>query len=291
MRRPYAILDVFTDTALAGNPLAVVLEADGLDDTRMQAIALEFNLSETVFMLSPKDARHKASVRIFTSRMEMVFAGHPTIGTAVLLALQDHRGAPEAFGLEEKIGVVSCIAEATGEREGYARFRVPQLPTKVGDGYTAAAAAAVLGLAPEDIGFAAHVCSTRTVGPTFELVPVADEDALARAKPSGEFERHGGCGMVFVYTGTRTGLRARMFAPASGTPEDPATGSAVACLAGALAEHEGLGDGPYEFIVEQGLEMGRPSRIELQIMIENRGLVGAELGGRAVLVAEGVLYA
>jgi trans-2,3-dihydro-3-hydroxyanthranilate isomerase len=244
-----------------------------------------------VFVLPPADPRHKAAVRIFTSRTEMVFAGHPTIGSAVLLALRDGLGTPEAFGLEEKIGVVSCIAEATGEREGYARFRVPQLPTKVGPGYTPAVAAAILGLAPDEIGFAAHVCATRTAGPTFEMVPVANEAALARAKPSGDFDRYGGSGMVYVYTGARSGLRARLFAPATGTPEHPATGSAAACLAGALAEHEALGDGAYEFIIEQGLEMGRPSRIELQIMLENGALAGVELGGRAVLVAEGVLYA
>src|SRR5881227_4105953 len=108
MRRRFVTLDVFTEKRFAGNPLAVVLEPDGLDTAMMQAIAREFNLSETVFVQPPEDSSHRAKLRIFTPGRELPFAGHPTVGTAVLLALRDRGGAPGAvaFGLEETVGVV-----------------------------------------------------------------------------------------------------------------------------------------------------------------------------------------
>src|SRR5918995_4841173 len=111
MPRRFVTLDVFTENALAGNPLAVVLDAEGLDTARMQAIAREFNLSETVFVLPPENNRHRAALRIFTPGRELPFAGHPTVGTAVLLALEDGGGptGSVAFGLEEKVGVVPCV--------------------------------------------------------------------------------------------------------------------------------------------------------------------------------------
>ena len=129
MRRRFVTLDVFTNEPLAGNPLAVVLDADGLDAARMQRIAKEFNLSETVFVLPPEDERHRARLRIFTPARELPFAGHPTVGTAVLLALDDPSDGRDAvvFGLEETIGVVSCMVEVTGEGAGQARFRLPRL--------------------------------------------------------------------------------------------------------------------------------------------------------------------
>lgn len=292
MSRRYHILDVFTDTPLAGNPLAVVTDADGLSDARMQAIALEFNLSETVFVRPPDDARHRARLRIFTPQSELPFAGHPTVGTAVLLSLLDGHTTPAAFGLEEGVGIVPCVTEPRGARGGYARFRLPKLPAIVGEGASHADAAAALGLRAEDIGFGRHVPTERAVGGAFHLVPLASLDALARARPAA-IERHltGARPAVYCYAASDQGLRARMFAPALGVVEDPATGSAVACLAGALADYEGLGDGTHDFRIDQGVEMGRPSRIELQIVIEGGKLVSGEIGGGAVVVAEGTLHA
>ena len=150
MRR-YAVLDVFTDEPLAGNPLAVVLDAEGLADSRMQAIAREFNLSETVFVLPPREGRHRASLRIFTPAGELPFAGHPTVGTAVLLALKG--GDPTdaiAFGLEEKVGIVPCVVQKHGERRGHARFRLPRLPAPEGEAPDEIATAWALGLDPAD---------------------------------------------------------------------------------------------------------------------------------------------
>lgn len=292
MSRRYTILDVFTETPLAGNPLAVVTDCDGLDTARMQAIAKEFNLSETVFLLPPDDAHRRAKLRIFTPGGELPFAGHPTVGTAVLLSLMHGDEGAAAFGIEEEIGVVSCVTERRGARSGYARFRVPKLPAIVGPGLSVAAAADALGLTPADIGHGRHVPSKRAVGGAFDLIPLASLDALKRAWPGGSFAHHvtGDHAAVFLYAPSPNGLRARMYAPGLGIPEDPATGSAVACLAGALADHEGLGDGAHDFVIDQGVEMGRASHIELQIMLEGGKLAGAEIGGAAVVVAEGVLH-
>lgn len=293
MNRRYYVLDVFTDRAFSGNPLAVVVDGDELDQGAMQAVAREFNLSETVFVLPPEEPRHRARLRIFTPAAELSFAGHPTVGAAVLLALLDGRGTAEAFGLEEGVGVVPCVAEVRGDRVGYARFRVPRTPVVVGEALSPEDAAAALGLRTEDVGFARHRPSRRAVGPVFDLVPVADLEALARARPSARFGDlvQGDHPAVFVYAPSKEGLRARMFAPGLGVAEDPATGSAAACLAGALADHEGLGDGAHDFLIEQGVEMGRPSRIALQVHIAGGQLVSAEIGGDAVVVAEGVLHA
>lgn len=298
--RHYTILDVFANRPLAGNPLAVVLDADGLDDKEMQAIAREFNLSETVFVLPPAEARHRAAVRIFTPGRELPFAGHPTVGTAVLLALLDKaKGASaEAFGLEEKIGIVPCVAEPKGERQGRARFRLPRLPQSWGEGVSADKAARALGLQPSEIGFGRHLPSRHSAGVGFDLVPVASLDAIGRARPTAAFEEAFGDSdhpAVYLYTAetVEAGSRfhARMFAPGLGVAEDPATGSAAASFAGALMQFEKLGDGTHDFVIEQGYEMGRPSLIALQMVIEKGALISAEIGGDAVIVAEGTLYA
>jgi trans-2,3-dihydro-3-hydroxyanthranilate isomerase len=293
--RRYHILDVFTDRPLAGNPLAVVTEADGLDQARMQSIAREFNLSETVFVLPPNESRHRARVRIFTPTAELPFAGHPTVGAAVLLSMLDGHTTAAAFGLEEAVGVVPCVTEPRGDRAAYARFRLPKLPVAVGAGVKVGEAAAALGLRDEDIGFGRHGPSLRQVGPPFHLIPLASLDALGRSRPSGAFDTvlagAGARPAAFLYARSGDGFRARMFAPSMGVYEDPATGSAVACLAGAIAEYEGLGDGTWDFSIDQGVEMGRPSRIDLQIVLERGALVSGEIGGGAVLVAEGQLHA
>jgi trans-2,3-dihydro-3-hydroxyanthranilate isomerase len=297
--RRFATLDVFTDRQLAGNPLAVVLDAEGLDADAMQAIAREFNLSETVFVLPPDEPRHRARLRIFTPGRELPFAGHPTVGTAVLLALEDgRRGDAAAFGLEETVGVVPCVVEP-GEGRGRARFRLPRLPAIVGEGRPVAEAAWALGLEPADIGFDRHATSRHSAGVAFDFVPVRSREALARARPNPEafakvFADEGHVG-VFVYTREAEdeghAFRARMFAPGAGIGEDPATGGAVAAFAGALMQFEPLGDGVHDLPIEQGYEMGRPSLIGLQMTIEGGALRSAEIGGDAVVVMRGELFA
>ncbi|QFU16037.1 PhzF family phenazine biosynthesis protein [Microvirga thermotolerans] len=301
MARRFVTLDVFTRRPYAGNPLAVVLDADGLDGGAMQAIAREFNLSETVFVQPPADPRQRADIRIFTPARELPFAGHPTVGTAVLLALLDRQGAAGAvaFGLKEKVGIVPCAVEIAGESEGRARFRLPRLPFAWGEGKESSDCAWALGLDPTEIGFERHVPSRHSAGVAYDLVPVASLDALARAKPQGEaFDKAFGdsdhpAAYVYARIPGAEGLRfrARMFGPGMGVAEDPATGSAAAAFAGALMQCEPLGDGEHDVVIEQGVEMGRPSEIALQLTIEKGALVSAEIGGHAVVVSRGEILA
>lgn len=297
--RRFVTLDVFTERPLAGNPLAVVLDAEGLDDAAMQAVAREFNLSETVFVLPPREARHRAWLRIFTPAQELPFAGHPTVGTAVLLGLRDRRADVAdavAFGLEEAVGTVSCVVEP-GDGRGRARFRLPRLPEIWGEadglGPMPEAAAAALGLEPGEIGFARHQPSRHSAGTPFDLVPVRTLAALGRARAGAASleAAFGANAKVFLYTretgDPAHGFRARMFAPGLGVPEDPATGAAVAAFAGALMQFERLGEGTHDVVIAQGYEMGRPSEIALQLVIEEGRLRAAEIGGSAVVVAEG----
>lgn len=301
MSRRYVILDVFTDRPLTGNPLAVVLDSQGLDTDAMQAITREFNLSETVFVLAPEAPRHRARLRIFTPGRELPFAGHPTVGTAVLLALEDEAGSPgegadaRAFGLEEMIGVVPCVVATDGPGSGRARFRLPRLPEYLGPAPDSARLAWALGLQPDEIGFARHVPARHSAGVAFDLVPVTSLDALARAKPGPGFGEvfEGDHPAAYVYAERPEGpgrrFRARMFAPGLGIAEDPATGSAAAAFAGMLMQCEPLGDGVHDVVIEQGFEMGRPSLIDLQLTIEDGALASVEIGGGAVVVARGEL--
>lgn len=300
MARRYTTLDVFTSQRFAGNPLAVVLDAEGLDDAAMQEIAKEFNLSETVFVLPPADPHQRADIRIFTPTRELPFAGHPTVGTAVLLALLDRKGqaGAVAFGLKEKVGIVPCVAEVKDAVSGEARFRLPRLPESWSEGKETADCAWALGLDPTEICFARHVPSRHSAGVAFDLVPVSSLDALARSWPQGEaFDKTFGDSnhpAAYVYArmeGEGLRFRARMFGQGMGITEDPATGSAAAAFAGALMQCEPLGDGEHDIIIEQGVEMGRPSEIALQMVIKNGALVSAEIGGGAVVVSRGEILA
>lgn len=296
MRYRFATLDVFTQARLAGNPLAVVLDADGIAPEQMQAVAREFNLSETVFVLTPEVAIHRARLRIFTPGRELPFAGHPTVGAAVLLGLRSETPLDaQAFGLEEAVGTVPCVVETRGERAGYARFRLPRLPEALEDGPDPIQAAWALGLDPAEIGFDRHMPSRHSAGNPFDFVPVASLNAVARAQPRADaFEKVFGGNHPGVYIYARETaepgrhFHARMFgAPSSGIREDPATGSAVASFTGVLMQFEPLGEGEHSFVIEQGYEMGRPSEIDLQIVIREGALQSGEIGGHAVLVSEG----
>src|SRR5438105_2220807 len=171
--RRFTTLDVFTTRRFAGNPLAVVLDADGLDTAAMQALACEFNYPETVFVLPPLHPAHRARLRIFTPARELPFAGHPTVGTAVLLARVDGGSGTRDIVLEEDVGIVPCTVELVGDRGGRARFGLPQLPAPAGDPPDDAATAAALGLAPSDIGFGALRLSCWSAGNPFVFVPIA----------------------------------------------------------------------------------------------------------------------
>jgi trans-2,3-dihydro-3-hydroxyanthranilate isomerase len=302
MRRRFVTLDVFTDRPFAGNALAVVLEAARLDDAAMQAIAREFNLSETVFVLPATDPRHRARLRIFTPAHELPFAGHPTVGTAVLLGQIDGGAEPRTIVLEEGIGPVRCHVEALRDGAqgagGFARFNLARLPQPVGSQPDSRLVAAALGLDPDDLGFGNFVLAAWSAGNPLTFVPVRGRRAVAQSRPDlGRWDAAfaGAPGKAFVFCAepveAKNAFHARMFAPTSGILEDPATGSAAAALAGMIADRAGLGDGDHEFAIEQGHAMGRPSLIMLALTIKGGKLASGSVGGHAVTVSEGSIEA
>ncbi len=298
MRRRFVTLDVFTRTRFAGNQLAVVRDAEGLDDRSMQAIAREFNLSETVFLLPPGGPSHRARLRIFTPGRELPFAGHPTIGTAALIGID--RGMGEhAFVLGERVGPVRCTVSVEDEAAATASFDIPQLPGEIAPVPDAAAIAGALGLTRADLlleRFAPVICSA---GVPFAFVPVAGLAAIRHCTPDaariaaalGE----NGPRAVFVFCRETLdpafSFHARMFAPAFGIAEDPATGSAVAAFAGLLARFDPHGDGERQVAIEQGYEMGRPSQIGLALTTSAGGLQRVTISGTAIIVSSGTIEA
>jgi trans-2,3-dihydro-3-hydroxyanthranilate isomerase len=302
-KRRYVVYDVFTDTALAGNPLAVVLDAEGLTDEAMLRIAREFNLSETTFVLAPENPVHSANVRIFTPGEELPFAGHPTVGTAVALA---ENTAPLKRGerssivvLQEKIGSVRCAVTA-GNGPAFAEFDLPRLPEPLQLQASREEIGAALGISHHDIGFENHVTSAWTAGVPYVCVPVANLEAAAGIRfDAGLWQslapgEDAALGNPFIYCRETVNhdcaFHARMFAPSAGIPEDPATGSAVAAFAGAILRYDEPVDGSHGFWVEQGIEMRRPSRIRLEIDVGGGKIDAARIGGYAVRVAEGTLF-
>ncbi len=293
----YHVLDVFTQMRFSGNPLAVVLGADALDTKRMQTVAREFNLPETVFLLEPQNRAHTARMRIFTPKAELPFAGHPTVGTAVLLAelrtparqrqRRRHRRARAAGRHRARR---RAPAPGCGE---LCRVRRPKPPESVGAVPPADRLAAALGLIPAEIGFENHKPTRYSAGNAFIFVPVASLDAMGKAGVASAHwnaATQGNVGM-FLYcrqtVHTTSSFHARMFAPHNGIAEDPATGSAAAAFAGVVHRFDALPDGSHKRIIEQGFEMGRPSLMELSMDIEGGKLGTVRIGGHAVRVAQG----
>jgi trans-2,3-dihydro-3-hydroxyanthranilate isomerase len=294
MRRNFVTLDVFTDRRFAGNPLAVVLDPDGLDAAAMQAIAREFNHPETVFVFPPAERAHRARVRIFTPARELPFAGHPTVGTAVLLGLRDGAAAGREIVLEEGIGPVRCVLEASAGEAGRARFALPQLPAEVGAAPDNATIAAALGIASAEIGFDGFQPSRWSAGNPFTFVPLAGLTVMARCNPDRpDVGAAFGAGGAYLFCRETVepghAFHARMFAPAMGVREDSATGSAAAAFVGVLGPH--VGEGAHTLAIEQGYEMGRPSLIQLAMTMQAGKLVSATIAGDAVIVTEGTIEA
>jgi trans-2,3-dihydro-3-hydroxyanthranilate isomerase len=300
--RRYEVYDVFTDKVLAGNPLAIVHDTDGLDSTAMQRIAREFNLSETVFILPARNPAHTAWVRIFTPDYEMPFAGHPTVGTAIALAhdrFGDISGTQDALIiLEEQVGPVRCGVKLTADST-FAEFDLPKLPQEVPYKYDKIAIASALRLEPKEIGFENHVPSIWDAGVPFLLVPVHGLKAAGRIVVNQiamkDVAPTIGHRQLPVYAYCRetvlhdSHFHARMFVSDEGTYEDPATGSATAAFAGAIHAFDDPLDGLVRLSIEQGYEMGRPSRLQLELDIADHKLAGGRIGGSAVKVAEGRL--
>jgi len=296
------VYDVFADEALAGNPLAVVFDSEGLDTEAMQKIAGEFNLSETVFVGMPENPAHSASVRIFTPRVELPFAGHPTVGTAIALAetrTDGTVGGSQILVLEEGVGPVRCaVSRSTGPSFG--EFDLPRLPEKLAFEIVQETVAAALGLGPHEIGFENHRVGAWSAGVPYVTVPVHDLAAAAKARMDVDAwmklaPRVGHLvAAPYIYcretVGHEASFHARMLAPHEGIPEDPATGSAAAAFAGAVMCFDAPTDGSTPLLIEQGVEMGRPSKIRLELDVEGGKLTAARIGGHAVKVAEGALF-
>jgi trans-2,3-dihydro-3-hydroxyanthranilate isomerase len=301
MKLTYHILDVFTERAFGGNPLAVVLEADALTVPEMQSIAREFNLSETVFVQKSQSPGHSARVRIFTPAREIPFAGHPTLGTAVLLAdlrMPAVNGESDAIiALEEEIGSVRVGIRLRAGAAAYGEFDAPKIPDEPAELTLPEEVAAALGLMQTELGFENHRPMALKGSVPFAFVPVANLDAMAKIKLNSShwartFTDRGVAG-VYVYTRqcvrANASFHARMFAPDMGIPEDPATGSAAIGFSRIIQTYDALPDGTHKRIIEQGLEIGRPSAIQLVITVDRGKMQGVRIGGHAVRVMEGVI--
>lgn len=304
MERRFTILNVFTGDREGGNPLAVVTDSEGLDAQAMQAIARDFNLSETVFVTPPQGPAHTAAIRIFTPETELPFAGHPTLGAAILLA-RDRvwrlSGAEfDALVVLETGGGVARVGVKPDDGNGpFGQFDAPFLPQNIGEPAPEDRLAAALGLAPNEIGFENHRPTRYSAGVPFTFVPVEGLDAMGRAQIVEQYwvEAFGGDNHKAAYLYCRETVRhkaafhARMFAPAMGMKEDPATGSAAIALAGVIHHFDELPEGVYEGMIEQGLEMGMPCEVFLEFEVENRAIRVVRIGGHALVVREGTIEA
>jgi trans-2,3-dihydro-3-hydroxyanthranilate isomerase len=316
MRYQYYTSDVFTDTPFGGNQLAVIPDAGGLPADRMQQIAREFNYSETTFVLPPEDPVHFRRVRIFTPTCEIPFAGHPTVGTAfVLAATGEVPLADKAVTVvfEEGVGPVPVKIESENGTPGFIQFTTAQLTEFGPPPPSTAEIAAALGLDPTDImtDSTQYSVQSASCGLPFLIVPLTGLDALGRIKANNTawqaLPKSPWTEFIFAFTdeteSSRTNpsvssdassvssdadFRARMFAPTVGVVEDPATGSAAAAFAGYLATHKAQ-SATLSWTIAQGVEMGRPSRIQIEVDRQDGEVSAIRVGGRSVMVMEGTI--
>ncbi len=301
---PFHTLDVFTDQTFGGNPLGVFPDAAHLPTELMQRIAREMNLSETVFLGPPETPEGEARVRIFTPAREVPFAGHPTVGSAIFLAsLGDSANDEErTVVLEENVGPVPVVVTFSGGRPVFARFTTALLPYHRPSPYSVAELAAMVGLEPSDIGGTSSSGSDLTpemvsCGLEYFVIPVRTIDAVGRSvldlslwrsMLSDAWAHH-----VYLVCmdgeGDGVDVHVRMYAPGSGVPEDPATGSAAAALGGYLSKADGRDEGSLAWKVEQGGEMGRPSLLFVEADRKGGTTSAVRVGGSAVAVSSGVM--
>jgi trans-2,3-dihydro-3-hydroxyanthranilate isomerase len=256
----------------------------------MQTITKEFNLSETTFVMKPDDPANTAKMRIFFPGGEMPFAGHPTLGTALLLA--EMRNLSEVrFELKAGLTPVKISGQYGVFTAPVVPFHVPkQLPS-------ISETARALNLSTDDIGFENHEIALLEGGPRFFYVPVKTRAALEKSQVRQPYWEEllaplgGSADAAYIYTrggeGANTHFRARMYAPSGGIPEDPATGSATALLAAQLLSAEKLSNGTHIWNLEQGYEMGRPSDLRLEADVNQSILVAVRVGGSAVRMMSG----
>jgi trans-2,3-dihydro-3-hydroxyanthranilate isomerase len=293
----YTTLDVFTDRPFGGNPLAVFCDQPEIPTDRMQAIACELNLSETVFIVPPRDRRALRRLRIFTPAREMQFAGHPTLGAVQTLVEDGVPGQSTEFVLELEVGLVPIKVTRREAAAPFLQLTTARVPETRGTAPSRAELARMLSLEEADVLEDRDRAQAWSCGTPFLFVPVRDRAALARAKPdsvawskalSGAWTAEA---FVFCRDPELPGshLRARMFAPDLGVFEDPATGSAAAAFAGYLCAREPAGSGTHRWVIEQGFEMGRPSILHVEADTSADTITAVRVGGTAVKMGEGTL--
>jgi len=294
MRYRYTICDVFTDVRFGGNPLAVLPEAEGLSGRQMQQIAREFNFAETAFVFPP-EAGHTRKVRIFTPAAEMPFAGHPNIGTAFSLATAGEFGEIETsieVTFEEKAGPVPIAIQRREDQAIWCELAAPEA-LSMGKTISTELVASAVSLAESDIVTETHVPQFASVGLPFLMTELKDRSALERARVRWDgLDAIAALGVtpdihLYVQSSDEFDIRARMFAPMDGVPEDPATGSANCALAAMLSHYRDPSSGVFRFRIAQGVEMGRPSVLEARAEKRDGVVVGAWIGGSCVSFAEG----
>ena len=297
MKYRYYTCDVFTETRFGGNQLAVLPQAVGLSTQRMQEIAREFNFSETTFVF-PARAGHTRHVRIFTPVREIPFAGHPNVGTAFVLASAGEFGEIKSsltVTFEEEGGLVSVAIHEAGGKVASCELTAPQA-LSFGKTLPVELVAAAISIDSKDIVTKTHGPQVASVGLPFIMVELRDRSVLERVRISmSGFEALAAQDVmpdVYLYTRGTDGfdIRARMFAPLSGVPEDPATGSANCALAGLLAHYSQDSNGSFSWRIAQGVEMGRPSTLIARAEKKDGVVQTTRIGGATVLVSEGMIY-
>ncbi|MEI7873769.1 MAG: PhzF family phenazine biosynthesis protein [Alphaproteobacteria bacterium] len=299
MKLQFTTVDVFTDRQFGGNPLAVVTNAQGLSTERMQAIAAEFNLAETTFVLPPKDPAHTAQVRIFTPKAEMPFAGHPNVGTAFVLARAgESYGRPvsgDRLVFEEKAGLVHMELMREGGVVVATRLAAP-VPLSLGEEIPVETVAAACSLQPGDIKLDAHRPCVASCGAPLLFVELKSRAVLKSAAPrtdvfARELPRDRVVG-IHLYVQAKENdidIQSRMFAPEHGIPEDPATGGANVALIGLLAHLRPEADLVLDKTIGQGFDMGRPSILQASAEKKGGKVVATYIGGRCVPMMSGVI--
>jgi trans-2,3-dihydro-3-hydroxyanthranilate isomerase len=296
----YFTADVFTDTVFGGNQLAVIPDARGLTTEQMLSIAREFNYSETTFVLAPASPEHTRALRIFTPGGEVPFAGHPTVGTAFVLAangLIELTGGETRIVFEDGVGPVPVSIRSKEGKPVFTQLSVAKLPEVGPPLPDVPTLAHILSLDPEDLVQGRFHPETVSCGLPFGFIPLRNRDAVRRCRMRLEpWERHlagtmAEMVMVFAMDAERpdSHVRARMFAPGVSVPEDPATGSACAALGGYLASRSESTEGTMRWVVEQGFEMGRPSILEVEVDKAAGAITAVRVGGASVMVCEGKL--
>ena len=296
----FVTADVFTGERFGGNQLAVIPDARGISDEQMQAITREFNYSETTFVLPPTDPHNTRRLRIFTPAREIPFAGHPTVGSAHVLAAIGEvllMGAETPIVFEEGVGPVSVKIRTRDGKPVFVQLQAAKLPEIGPKPPSRARLAKVLSIKPDEILSGKTAPQAVSCGLPFLFVPVKDREVLGRSRINmSAWEKTLASYWapdVFVFSRDpeRPGsdVRARMYGPSVNVIEDPATGSACAALAGYLGARDSSRDGTLSWVVEQGFEMGRPSMLHIECDKKKGKITALRVGGETVIISRGTM--